>query len=128
MIRPFSADDGSTCGTDASSTGSTEPASAISAWASGAGGEMGTHGVGLGRLEGAQDEGARQVADVLAGQLDGPGRIGHGVPASMPSRSTASSPVSDRRIASSPSRIRLLMVPSGVPVRVAISCWVRPPK
>ena len=32
------------------------------------------------------------------------------------------------RIASRPSRIRLLTVPSGVPVRSAISTWVSPPK
>ena len=33
-----------------------------------------------------------------------------------------------RRIASRASRIRPLTVPSGAPVLVAISCWVRPPK
>src|SRR5215213_8104498 len=37
-------------------------------------------------------------------------------------------PSIERRIAISPSRIRLLTVPSGVSVRTAISCWVSPPK
>ena len=37
-------------------------------------------------------------------------------------------PTSARRSASNPSLIRLFTVPSGVPVRAAISCCVRPPK
>ncbi len=56
------------------------------------------------------------------------------VPAdSVPARFAAavaasSSPTIARRIASSPRRMRLLTVPSGVPVRSEISCWVKPAK
>ena len=48
-----------------------------------------------------------------------------GMPLGTP-RSSSPASSSTRRIASSPSRIRLLTVPSGVAVRSATSTWVRP--
>ena len=84
-----------------------------------AGREMGADGLGLGRLERVEDEPGREVADVVAGERHGLARLAH-VTASWPSRT--------RRMASRPSRIRLLTVPSGVPVRSATSTWVNPPK
>ena len=119
MIRPFSADDGSTCGTDASSAGSTEPASANSAWASG-------HEARWARTA-SSSAGSRAPED--EGAPPGRGRRRRSARAAGSGRSCECPPpcrrarrprrrVSDRRIASSPSRIRLLTVPSGVPVRV----------
>ncbi len=68
-------------------------------------------------FEGVEDVGGRKLADLVTGQVAHGVEVAHVDPTS-----------SDRRIASRPRRIRLLTVPSGVPVRSAISCWVRPPK
>ena len=117
MIRAFNPAGGSTTGTLASRTGSTDPSSAISAWSSLARREVRAHRGRLGGLERPEHEGARHLDDLVVGQ-DGHGiRAAHDDP---PSRF--------RRMASRPSRIRLLTVPSGVAVRSAISCWVSPPK
>ena len=117
MIRALNSARGSTTGTLASRTGSTPPSSSISAWASLQDGEVRAHRLLFGRRERAEHERARHLADLVAGQ------VGHGVRAAHDDPSSRT-----RRIASSPSRIRLLTVPSGVPVRSAISCWVIPPK
>ena len=93
-------------------------------------------GVGLGARREVLADGrhlgvVERAQDVERGEIE---RLGvrqrgrlhrHGVSASPAS---AASPVSAARIASSPSRTRLFTVPSGVPVRSAISTWVRPPK
>src|SRR6185436_1470805 len=81
-------------------------------------GEMLADGIHLLVGQGAQDVRGGEVADLVAGQPSGlaawPACIGHGDSIS--------------RIASRPSRIRLFTVPSGVPVRSAISVCVSPPK
>ena len=79
--------------------------------------EMRAHGGLLRGLEGTQHEGARQLEDLLVGQVAHGVGLAHAEPASR-----------CRRIASRPRRIRLLTVPSGVAVRSAISCWVSPLK
>ncbi len=71
----------------------------------------------VGSLERPENEGAGHVADLVARQLPHDGWAAHDAPTS-----------SARRIARSPRRIRLLTVPSGAPVRPAISCWVSPAK
>ena len=83
----------------------------------GAGLEMGADGRLLGGVERTQDERPGHLPDLVAGQGTHPVGSGHAEPASRA-----------RRMASRPRRIRLLTVPSGVPVRSAISCWVNPPK
>ena len=82
----------------------------------GAGRQVLAHGGHLGIVERAQHERRGEVAHVVAAELADGGlmRIGHGD--------------NSRRMASSPRRIRLFTVPSGVPVRTAISTCVRPPK
>ena len=65
-------------------------------------------------VERAQHERRRQVDDLVVAEFGGTTRVGHGD--------------NTRRIARRPRRIRLLTVPSGVPVRSAISTWVSPPK
>ena len=62
----------------------------------------------------AQHERGGEVGDLVTAQPAGRSRIGHGE--------------ITLRMASRPSRMRLLTVPNGVPVRSAISTWVRPPK
>ena len=79
--------------------------------------EVRPHGLRLGGLERAEHEGPTHLDDLVVGQHGCLIRPAHEDP---PSRS--------RRMVSRPSRIRLLTVPSGVPVRSAISCWVNPPK
>ena len=89
----------------ASSAGSTEPSSAISGVRVGHDrpGARGRRPSSAG-VERAQDEGAGQLADLVAGQAV----------ASRRAPLMCDPTSSDRRIASSPSRIRLLTVPSGV--------------
>ena len=70
----------------------------------------------LAALPDAQRVEARELADVVAGHR---GRVRHGASAE------ASGP-SSRRIETSARRTRPLTVPSGTPVRSAISTWVRP--
>ena len=124
MIRPRSAAGGSTRSTDSRSAGTTEPSSANSGMWLRTGGEVPTDRLGLIGLEGPEHERGREVADVVAGHAPpSMPELSRRIPAGIPSP-----PMSARRIASSPSRIRLLTVPSGVSVRTAISCWVSPPK
>ena len=102
----------------------TDPSSAISAWARSRSRGASRTAVGLGGVERAQHERppgrGRRRAQVVGqhGSLIG----------SLTSASSPAFASSARRMASRPSRIRLLTVPSGVPVRSAISCWVSPPK
>ena len=92
-----------------------------------AGREVEPHGLHLVGVEGAEHEPGGEVADLVAGRgaawpddrscRTRPVRSGADVVAGQ-------GPAQAR----SPSRIRLLTVPSGAPVRSAISCWVSPPK
>ena len=90
----------------------------------GARGEMVAHLRLLMPFEGTEDECRGEIANLVARHLPTPW-----MPSSPPSSADVPpSPRRARRSARSPSRIRLLTVPSGVAVRSAISCWVRPPK
>ena len=117
MIRAFNPAGGSTTGTLCGQDRQRGPELGDLGVVLRAGREMRAHGGRLGGFERAEHEGAAHLDDLVVGQLAH--RIGpaHAEP---PSRF--------RRMASSPSRIRLLTVPSGVAVRSAISCWVSPPK
>ena len=116
MIRAFRPAGGSTTGTLAARTGSTPP-------------ELGDLGVGIAAGREVRAHGGRRRPDRARPARTrrpsrGPRRrSGRGI-AIRPGHEDPASSV--RRIASRPRRIRLLTVPSGVSVRSAISCWVRP--
>ena len=78
-------------------------------------------------VEGIDGEQRREVPDLVAGE-GGPGRHGGPSRASAASRAGDTARPSSRRRATSASRTRLLTVPSGTPVRSAISVCVNPPK
>ncbi len=84
-----------------------------------AGGEVGSECRLFARLERIEGGGGRQIVSFRAGQTAESSDVGHGSPATL---------IMASRSESRPSRTRLLTVPSGVPVRSAISAWVRPPK
>ena len=85
-----------------------------------AGGQMCSERRVFARFEGVDGRRGRQIVCLRAGQPANRWDVGHGSPATL--RTMAS------RSESRPSRTRLLTVPNAVPVRSAISAWVRPPK
>ena len=88
-----------------------------------AGREVLADGVRLVRVERAGDEQRREVADLVAGRAFRV--VMAGPPRRLERRRRAELADAGRRSAS---RTRLFTVPSGRPVRSAISDWVRPPK
>ena len=84
-----------------------------------AGGKMCSERRVFARFEGIEGRRGRQIVCLRAGQPAESSDVGHGSPATL---------IMASRSESRPSRTRLLTVPNAVPVRSAISAWVRPPK